>query len=848
MKKNLKRILALLMALCMILSLAACGKDEESSSTVEGGSNTKLLAQELGYGFLSEYKTLDLPLNYVNNVSVVGDKVYLSGDYYDEETYTSTTLLLEVNTETGEFTETPVKQLEDNQYIQNFVVSPDGSGYWMIVCTYDTGETYEEIDPEFGVDMEDSGETEGSAVEEEAPAVDEEGVVVMPALDAADSGIEVTPLSATAVAIPEVAVEEVIEDSTEEESEEDFLDDASYYTPTEVYTLEKFDMAGNKIAEIDLNPVMESMEYFYVQNLLELTDGDILLFCDENTFVFGADGTRKEDIAISGYVESAVPLSDGTAVISYYDYENGGNVMAKLENGTLTPIESDYNTINGSRFFPCDDSSLYLTDYNILYKMDLATGKTEQVLSWLDSDIVGTNVTGVASLGADKLIAITSRYDEIASDFVYEMITMTKTPFEEIPERTVLTLGCVWTDSRTEQQVINFNRQNQDYRITMVDYSQYNTEEDYTLGQKQLEKDIVTGACPDIIDINGLSSVTKFAGKGVFADLAAMIEQDPDYSMDSFMSGPINAFTLDGKLYAMPLTCSVSTMYGSARLLGEDTTSLNFEQLGQAISSLEEDQKVMQYITSSGMLDNLVNWNFDKFVDYTTANCSFDSPEFIALLNMVKDLPAEYDWESETTVYRDDMQMLQEGSCLFSNGYLSDSWSVKYMYNLYTAENGILRIGTLGREDGAPMMNIYYGLAISASGKHQDVAWEFIKSMLTDEAQASYYEIPVTVSAFQKHMEDAMEKPYYMDGDEKVYYEDTMWIGETQYTLEPLTQEQVDAFRDYVNSAVYVGNYDSDIMKIISEEAEAFFAGDKTAEETASLIQNRVKIYLGETS
>ena len=35
---------------------------------------------------------------------------------------------------------------------------------------------------------------------------------------------------------------------------------------------------------------------------------------------------------------------------------------------------------------------------------------------------------------------------------------------------------------------------------------------------------------------------------------------------------------------------------------------------------------------------------------------------------------------------------------------------------------------------------------------------------------------------------------------------------------------------------------------IIQEEAAAFFAGDKTAEETADIIQSRVEIYLAEQS
>lgn len=829
MKKNLKRIMSLIMALAVLLSLAACGKDQESVAAENGGNEVTLLAEELGYGYLSEYKELDLPMDYVNSVSSVGGKLYLAGDYYNEETYMSETYMTVLDPATGEVTSNPVGELEENQYFQNISIAGDGSGYWMIVVTWnDTG--YEEIDPGFAVDME---EPEDSAFEEEVPADSDDpaaegGVEMMPALGAREAEVELL----SAVAVPAVEAPVV---------------DGEYMAPSEVYQLIKYDMEGNLINEIDLMPLMEEMEYFYAQNVVELTGGDVLLFCDEKVVTFGADGSRKADLAISGYVESVQPLADGSAILSYYDYENGAQRIARIQNGALTEIETDFDATGGSRIFPKDDNSVFVTDYNILYTMDLATGKTEKVLSWLDSDIVGSSVTGIAQMG-DDVAVITNRYDEILGDQVYELITLKKTPVAEIPERTIMTLGCLWLDSRTQQQVINFNRTSQTHRITMVDYSQYNTEEDYSLGQSRFEKDILTGACPDIIDISGISSVKKYTGKGVFADLTTLIETDPDYTMDSFMAGPLQAFTVDGKLYAMPLTCSFSAVYGSAKLLGQETTGISYEALEQAIGNLEDGSMVMQYMTSGGLLSSLLSWNYDKFVDYTNASCSFDSPEFIAILNMAASLPQEYDWENDTMVYMDEVQMLQEGTCLMANGYLSDSWSLKNFYNIYTPENGIVNLGVPGNDTATGTLNVYYGLAISASSKNQDAAWAFVKTMLTDEAQASYYEIPVTVSAFEKKMAEAMENPYYMEEGEKVYYDEYTWIGETEYILEPLTQEQVDDFKYKVNNAICAGNMEEEIYNIINEESAAFFAGDKTAEEVASLIQNRAKIYLGETS
>ena len=40
---------------------------------------------------------------------------------------------------------------------------------------------------------------------------------------------------------------------------------------------------------------------------------------------------------------------------------------------------------------------------------------------------------------------------------------------------------------------------------------------------------------------------------------------------------------------------------------------------------------------------------------------------------------------------------------------------------------------------------------------------------------------------------------------------------------------------------------DSKITEIINEESSAFFAGQKSAEETADIIQSRIKVYINET-
>lgn len=61
-----------------------------------------------------------------------------------------------------------------------------------------------------------------------------------------------------------------------------------------------------------------------------------------------------------------------------------------------------------------------------------------------------------------------------------------------------------------------------------------------------------------------------------------------------------------------------------------------------------------------------------------------------------------------------------------------------------------------------------------------------------------------------------------------------------------LTDAEVESFRDLIRTAVVSTGRDDMVTQIIAEELEPFFAGDRTAEDTAKIIQKRTSIYLAE--
>ena len=68
------------------------------------------------------------------------------------------------------------------------------------------------------------------------------------------------------------------------------------------------------------------------------------------------------------------------------------------------------------------------------------------------------------------------------------------------------------------------------------------------------------------------------------------------------------------------------------------------------------------------------------------------------------------------------------------------------------------------------------------------------------------------------------------------------------YEYHTTTKEEVDQVLALFDVAKPAASQNSEIMTIISEEAEAFFKGQKSAAEVAAIIQSRAQIYVDENS
>jgi len=139
-------------------------------------------------------------------------------------------------------------------------------------------------------------------------------------------------------------------------------------------------------------------------------------------------------------------------------------------------------------------------------------------------------------------------------------------------------------------------------------------------------------------------------------------------------------------------------------------------------------------------------------------------------------------------------------------------------------------------------------LCISAASSHKEGAWEFLKSFLTPEYQSQVMGIPLLREASEERIRSALIPEYEtVDGEQvlKVQYEQAI-VEEESIRLTAVSEAQAQAFRELIESVHRCQEMDQTLYDIVLEEADIFFSGDRTAEETASIIQDRAKVYMGE--
>lgn len=804
---RLKKILAGIMAMTCMLSTAACGPVEDPNGNKANNSSQ---VQEM---MKKSYKAIEieaeLPITELNSITPIGDtgKFLITGYSVIDEQYTPQAFITDYDFIDFQEIDLGIEASDSYQPDIRYVVTNNGKIFAVVTITdYGDFEMPDYNDPDFDYENFDY-----EAMEEAA---------------------------------------------------------------TTTYSIYTIDEAGNIIAE---NPITGLEKY----GDEELNGGQVYI---NECFALGSDNVG---ISISGSMDMTYVTVDAEGNLSepldfgddeyfypygtdrdnnfvYLSYDGDDNVLRTLNADTME-LSPDSVTLEGTSYFNSiikgsGEYRAFLSGSTSLYGL-MDDGTLVELINWIDSDLSGDYVTGLIPVEGGDFLMVENNWST-GETSVYRL---TKRDSSEIENVQIINMVMEYSDQNIIEMVKEFNKTNGEYRIKVDDYNQYNewdeeSEKMINSPDKQLKQDIAAGKDVDIICMSGNSSLfSNLSRKGALVDMYEMLEKDAELSKDDFVPTILSVCETEGKLTSLASSFYISTLGCKSKYFDKENWTI--DEFIETCRNLPEGMKPFKTGNTNTEIFSRFVYNSNDFIDYNNATCNFNSPEFIKVLEFCNEYPSagegdEIDWENATNeemnAYWEESEVaLRNDKALLSEIYISNPRDYARAVQGEIGDDVTL-VGNPSINGTGAMIYHSTAFAIMENSDYKDACWEFIKQTFSEENQNSemIYDFPALKSAFDKKLDESMERPYYTDSDGKKQEYDDMWyIGGEEIKINPLTQAERDFVADYISNVKPTSYYyNQDIYDIISEESEAYFAGDKTAEQTAEIIQNRVSILISEQS
>lgn len=630
------------------------------------------------------------------------------------------------------------------------------------------------------------------------------------------------------------------------------------------YGLQKIGADGAAVFEQDVTEALSQSENTYISNGAVDAEGYIYLSNGSGElWVFDGEGSlyaskKLNDTSDFSSVSGMGVLADGSLAILQYGQSGMELKLYDREKKTFSDNctglpDSCYN----SSVAKGTNGGVLLYSSSALYEYDLTTQTYTQLLGWLDCDINGDYVESVTALSDGSLAAFYRDWNTGE----YSVAILKKTAASQVAEKQTLTLACFGLSQSIQADVVSFNKTNPDYRITVKDYSEgidYSNGEEYMSQYNdrltQFLSDLVSGNAPDLIDYTSLNLDLKMlAEKGVLADLNPYLDASTVVNRADLIESVLNAFTIDDNLYVIPVRFSVNTLVGRTAEVGEKA-GWSFDDM-MALAEQYPEAELYQAITREGFLSTCLSYDIDSYVNWETGECFFDTPAFKKVLTLAAKYPEEYDWEnmlSEPAALRTHQALLSEVS--LDN---PESWQVtQKMF-----DEPITAIGFPTQDSTGVAVSASAGLCISASSAYKEAAWSFIEQGLDPDKIADdwmTWGFATLKEVYDKELQEKMTPNYQLDFEgnyildedgNKLEYSNSSYGWGDDITIEvyAVTQEEADSIWKVIEQIDGTVSPHLDLLNIITEEAAPYFAGQKTVDEVAEIIQSRIKIYVSES-
>jgi len=548
-------------------------------------------------------------------------------------------------------------------------------------------------------------------------------------------------------------------------------------------------------------------------------------------------------------------MGQGPSNITAYDTKSGSEA-AKVEAPLSNPSMIFYDKagkklfyLNGNGVYPVKEDGksgdliAKLTDFSLDSSTRALTGFSMDhagsiYISTSDSNSSrGMMVGGSKNGAAISMSATAEKADRIDKLALVDA--------SSVQQKKVLTIAGISTNSMLNTAIAAFQKAHPDYK---VDVKTYETEivgmkqsgQEIDLGSmiQQFNTDIISGNGADIYILDDLPYY-KYIDKGILADLGQMMESA---GMDTteYFGNIFDACKVNGKLYTIPIAFEYNVMAGKASNMPSSATPTVDEFLQKA-KALPSGLAAFPKEDAVDAFADFMEDNYSYYVDQSAHTARFNSPEFIKVLNDFKAL-ADTKMSAVDNEEQDPYEQIGENKLAFAPVSLGRAEELSMVKAMAGEETVFSKMPAMEQETYNFNARGLFG--INASSQNKEEALDFIKIMLSQDIQSNmqFDGFPVNKAANAS----AIER---LKGNGTMGKEKTRLVIRTknkEYEAKPLTDAEYAAIASTFEKLNRLSAPDPNIVKILQEELPAFFSGQKSAEDVASLIQNRVSTILSE--
>ncbi len=540
-------------------------------------------------------------------------------------------------------------------------------------------------------------------------------------------------------------------------------------------------------------------------------DGNIYVACDTKVYCYRRDGSLVYENDYGVDVDLFL-MNNRPVISSYKKILPVAQWQTNLGDGyEVEPLSSLTNVSNVNGLFLANSAGVFAFDFS--------RRESVKIMSWNDTNL-GSSTEVIRTYILSNSVFLVQSLSSDGSDKLTIILPSTESSAGEVSESSNITeitiAGFGISDHSYLSYVIQtYCDKHPDVSIQIRDYlDEYGGER----GKSQMSIDILTDDAADIYYYTPYDF--EIDDRLAFVDLKTITSTDPTFSKNDFYWDIVESTEKDGQLFRFPLCFSVAATIGPKSIIG-DISAWTLSEYMNYDDSLPSGSILYSGGRPSEIFSDYLSSNYRAFIDPQTGTIDFSTSLFTDAL----DYAERFSFYDEKT--RE--QKISEVNCLIhANIYDFPS----YVDAITTMHEPFTIIG-YPENNGVLKANPNMLLSLSSTTKNQDIAWDILKFCLSEEMQvmtdpnseSGIYGIPLNRNALQVQMDGLLERAS----------EDSL-----------LTESNSQDFLLWLDDISATTSFDKSIWTIVQEEAPAYFTGQKSAEELAAVLENRIGLLLAE--